>query len=538
MAGVALGATIAGMRPIVTHVRTEFALLAIDQLVNQAANWHYMFGGRMSAPLVVRLHLRSRLGPGAAALAEPAGVVRAYTGAEGDHARDAVRREGDADCRGRGRRPGDRDRAPLAARREGRRPGGAVPRPDRQSAGWRAPGTTSQSPRRPTWCSSAACGGRPGPQRRFGRGDRPPQRTAVGRGVGAVLGRADGPTRGHRHWLDDRRLLGRGGRAPGRERHRARLAAAPRCPPDHPTPTSPALAAHYYPRAAEVAAAAAAAVGVPAPEIATAPDQPLDVPDPQFAGPPDGAGERRVPEARFDEQDVCEPPWGGVFGIHAALRSLEGCAGTPRHNGSSRWAATRRLRRAQLAAEPPRPCSRAQAGSAPSGGNPCAPPRRSSKRRRRSRRTPRPDASCRSGWHSCSSRARHGSAQTREPATRVRASRSTTAASGPERCHPRFAHETAPSSVGRFQNVLEDVERIGPVETAPSTGPLEDVVEAHLEGPAGVHTLLDVPGRRPGRSRSRSPPPPPVARAVYQTHRRTHPRARGPRPLSIFATNL
>jgi pyruvate dehydrogenase E1 component beta subunit len=65
------------------------------------------------------------------------------------------------------------------------------------------------------------------------------------------------------------------------------LDAPPRrvCLPDMPTPTSPALAANYYPRAAEVAAAAAAVVGVTAPQIETPPDQHLDVPDPTFAGP-------------------------------------------------------------------------------------------------------------------------------------------------------------------------------------------------------------------------------------------------------------
>src|SRR6185436_10513200 len=55
MTGVALGAALAGMRPIMTHIRFDFALLAIEQLVNQAAKWHFMFGGRMRVPLVVRM---------------------------------------------------------------------------------------------------------------------------------------------------------------------------------------------------------------------------------------------------------------------------------------------------------------------------------------------------------------------------------------------------------------------------------------------------------------------------------------------------
>src|SRR6185436_4705601 len=52
---MALGAALAGMRPIMTHIRFDFALLAIEQLVNQAAKWHFMFGGRMRVPLVVRM---------------------------------------------------------------------------------------------------------------------------------------------------------------------------------------------------------------------------------------------------------------------------------------------------------------------------------------------------------------------------------------------------------------------------------------------------------------------------------------------------
>jgi pyruvate/2-oxoglutarate/acetoin dehydrogenase E1 component len=53
--GIALGAALSGTRPIMTHIRLEFAMLAMDQIVNQAAKWHYMFGGKASAPLVIRL---------------------------------------------------------------------------------------------------------------------------------------------------------------------------------------------------------------------------------------------------------------------------------------------------------------------------------------------------------------------------------------------------------------------------------------------------------------------------------------------------
>ena len=52
--GAAVGAAMAGMRPIVVHPRMDFMLYAIDQIINQAGNWHYMSGGRSSAPVTVR----------------------------------------------------------------------------------------------------------------------------------------------------------------------------------------------------------------------------------------------------------------------------------------------------------------------------------------------------------------------------------------------------------------------------------------------------------------------------------------------------
>lgn len=53
--GAAIGAALSGYRPIVTHPRVDFALLAIDQMVNQAAKWNSMFGGRSPVPVVFRL---------------------------------------------------------------------------------------------------------------------------------------------------------------------------------------------------------------------------------------------------------------------------------------------------------------------------------------------------------------------------------------------------------------------------------------------------------------------------------------------------
>jgi len=52
--GMAVGAAIAGLRPIVFHPRMDFMLLAVDPIVNQAANWSYLFAGLASVPVVIR----------------------------------------------------------------------------------------------------------------------------------------------------------------------------------------------------------------------------------------------------------------------------------------------------------------------------------------------------------------------------------------------------------------------------------------------------------------------------------------------------
>jgi len=51
--GVAIGAALAGMRPILLFPRMDFMYYAMDQIVNHAANWHYMFGGQLSVPLTI-----------------------------------------------------------------------------------------------------------------------------------------------------------------------------------------------------------------------------------------------------------------------------------------------------------------------------------------------------------------------------------------------------------------------------------------------------------------------------------------------------
>lgn len=64
MTGVAVGSAIVGMRPILTHQRVDFALLSLDQIINNAAKWHYMFGEKMRVPLVIRLVIGRGWGQG------------------------------------------------------------------------------------------------------------------------------------------------------------------------------------------------------------------------------------------------------------------------------------------------------------------------------------------------------------------------------------------------------------------------------------------------------------------------------------------
>jgi len=53
--GVGVGAAMTGLRPVVELMTINFALLAFDQIVNHAAHIHYMFGGQVAVPLVVRM---------------------------------------------------------------------------------------------------------------------------------------------------------------------------------------------------------------------------------------------------------------------------------------------------------------------------------------------------------------------------------------------------------------------------------------------------------------------------------------------------
>ena len=65
MTGVAIGAALAGLRPIHVHIRMDFLMLAMNQLINMAAKAHTMYGGQEHVPLVVRAMIGKSWGQGA-----------------------------------------------------------------------------------------------------------------------------------------------------------------------------------------------------------------------------------------------------------------------------------------------------------------------------------------------------------------------------------------------------------------------------------------------------------------------------------------
>ncbi len=97
--GIAVGAAMTGMRPVVDIMFGDFLPLAMEQIVNQAAKIHYMSGGKLKAPMVVRTTAGRDAPLGGAAQPEPARLVEPHTRIEGRPACDAVRRQGVAEDR-------------------------------------------------------------------------------------------------------------------------------------------------------------------------------------------------------------------------------------------------------------------------------------------------------------------------------------------------------------------------------------------------------------------------------------------------------
>ncbi|HXH33200.1 MAG TPA: transketolase C-terminal domain-containing protein [Plantibacter sp.] len=284
MTGVALGCAIAGMRPIMTHIRTEFAMLAIDQIVNQAAKWRYMFGGRMSAPLVIRLLVGRGWGQGPqhsqslqawfahipglkvvmpvtprdakglliASVEDDDPVIfiehRWLHGVTGDVAEEMY-----STAIGEARTAHDGDDVTIAATSY----------------------MVLEAIRAAETLESVGVGAHVLDLRSVRPWDRRAVLESAARTGRLIVADTGWATAGFAaevvaHVAEEG----------------VRLTAPPRriALPDVPTPTSPALAADFYPRAREIVAAAAAQLGIEAPALPES-DLPLDVPDPVYAGP-------------------------------------------------------------------------------------------------------------------------------------------------------------------------------------------------------------------------------------------------------------
>lgn len=64
MTGFAVGLAISGLRPVHVHIRMDFLLLAMNQIVNMASKMRYMFGGQVCVPLVIRSMIGKSWGQG------------------------------------------------------------------------------------------------------------------------------------------------------------------------------------------------------------------------------------------------------------------------------------------------------------------------------------------------------------------------------------------------------------------------------------------------------------------------------------------
>ncbi|HXQ41168.1 MAG TPA: thiamine pyrophosphate-dependent enzyme [Candidatus Udaeobacter sp.] len=78
--GVALGAALNGLRPVVEIMFGDFCLVAADQLFNQCAKVRHMFGGKFPVPVVVRVRVSSATGYGSQHSGDPSGIFALYPG--------------------------------------------------------------------------------------------------------------------------------------------------------------------------------------------------------------------------------------------------------------------------------------------------------------------------------------------------------------------------------------------------------------------------------------------------------------------------
>lgn len=292
--GIAIGAALCGQRPILVHQRVEFSLLAMEQIVNNAAKIHYVSGGRHRAPLVMRLVVGRGWGQGPAHSQSLEALFAHVPGLK------VVMPSGAADARGL-LLGAIEDDSPVVfiEHRWVHYATGAVDSeavampldgPKRLRAGddvtvVATSYMTLEALQAADALASAGCGVDLFDLRVL----RPLNVDAIAASV-MRTGRLVTVDTGHASF-------GIGSEIAARvvERCFDKLKAAPRRIglPEHPTPSAKSLAEGYYPRSPQIAAAIGAVVGLPASALedvhqhlsASRDAIPLDIPHPSFKGP-------------------------------------------------------------------------------------------------------------------------------------------------------------------------------------------------------------------------------------------------------------
>ena len=284
MTGLAIGCALAGMRPILTHQRLDFAVLSLEQIVNQAAKWHYMFGGRMRVPLVIRMLIGRGWGQGPqhsqslqAWFAHVPGLKVVMPGTPHDAKGLLIASIEDDNpvmfiehrwlYNISGPVPEEMFRVPLGKAR--------VLRDGTDVTFVSTSYMTLEAHRAAEILASHGVSAEIVDVRSL----RPLDEDTILKSV-AKTGRVIVTDTGWKTLGFAAEILARiaeEGIALKARPHRV-------CLPDSPTPTSPALAAHYYPRAVDLISAATMMLGLPAIPMAQA-TIPLDIPDATFTGP-------------------------------------------------------------------------------------------------------------------------------------------------------------------------------------------------------------------------------------------------------------
>ncbi len=109
--GAAGGAALAGLRPVAELMFADFVGVCMDQIYNQIAKFRYMFGGKSTCPVVIRMAMGAGMNMGPQHSQTIYGLLDRDSGPEGRRAVECLRRQGAPDRGDPRRRPGDLLRA-------------------------------------------------------------------------------------------------------------------------------------------------------------------------------------------------------------------------------------------------------------------------------------------------------------------------------------------------------------------------------------------------------------------------------------------